>query len=68
MDSFAGKVAVISGGASGIGFALAKRASGERMKIVLADSTGSRSVRAGDSGYGRESLRNGRGYHQARIR
>lgn len=37
MDSFPGKVAVITGGASGIGFALAKRAAGERMKIVLAD-------------------------------
>lgn len=37
MQNFNGKVAVITGGASGIGFALAKQCAGEGMKIVLAD-------------------------------
>ncbi len=37
MKDFKGRVAVITGGASGIGLALAKRAAGEGMKIVLAD-------------------------------
>lgn len=37
MDEFVGKVAVITGGASGIGFATAKRLAREGMKIVLAD-------------------------------
>lgn len=37
MESFEGKVAVITGGASGIGFAMAKRFAGEGMRLVLAD-------------------------------
>jgi NAD(P)-dependent dehydrogenase (short-subunit alcohol dehydrogenase family) len=37
MDALAGKVAVITGGASGIGQAVAERAAAEGMKIVLAD-------------------------------
>ena len=37
MDQLKGKVAVVTGGASGIGFALADRFAREGMKIVLAD-------------------------------
>ncbi len=37
MKQFKGKVAVITGGASGIGLALARRAAAEGMNIVLAD-------------------------------
>ena len=37
MDSFEGKTAVITGGASGIGFALAERFAAERMNVVLGD-------------------------------
>ncbi len=37
MKDFRGKVAVITGGASGIGFATAERLAAEGMKIVLAD-------------------------------
>jgi len=37
MKQFKGKVAVITGGASGIGLALAHRAAAEGMKLVLAD-------------------------------
>jgi NAD(P)-dependent dehydrogenase (short-subunit alcohol dehydrogenase family) len=37
MDHFAGKIAVITGAASGIGRAVALRAAAEGMKIVLAD-------------------------------
>ena len=37
MDQFEGSVAVVTGGASGIGFALARRFAAEKMKIVLAD-------------------------------
>ena len=37
MDVLAGKVAVVTGGASGIGRAVAERAAAEGMKIVLAD-------------------------------
>jgi NAD(P)-dependent dehydrogenase (short-subunit alcohol dehydrogenase family) len=37
MRDFAGRVAVVTGGASGIGRALAERAARERMKVVLAD-------------------------------
>ena len=37
MDSFAGKVAVVTGAASGIGFALATKCAEEGMKVVLAD-------------------------------
>src|SRR5205809_5888363 len=37
MDSFQGKVAVVTGGASGIGRALAETFAGEGMQIVLAD-------------------------------
>jgi NAD(P)-dependent dehydrogenase (short-subunit alcohol dehydrogenase family) len=37
MDNFRGKVAVITGGASGIGFALARAFAQEHMKIVLSD-------------------------------
>ena len=37
MDAFAGKVAVVTGAASGIGLALAERFAAEGMKVVLAD-------------------------------
>ncbi len=37
MQGFSGKVAVITGAASGIGFGIAKRAAREGMKVVLAD-------------------------------
>jgi NAD(P)-dependent dehydrogenase (short-subunit alcohol dehydrogenase family) len=37
MQEFRGRVAVITGAASGIGFALAERAANEGMKVVLAD-------------------------------
>jgi len=37
MREFAGKVAVVTGGASGIGFALAERFAAEQMRVVLAD-------------------------------
>src|ERR1035438_3391183 len=37
MDNVQGKVAVITGAASGIGLAVAKRAAAEGMKVVLAD-------------------------------
>ena len=37
MDNFNGKVAVITGAASGIGLAIAKRCAHEGMKVVLAD-------------------------------
>ena len=37
MREFAGKVAVITGGASGIGLAIAQRLAKEGMKLVLAD-------------------------------
>ena len=37
MKDFQDKIAVITGGASGIGYAVAKRLADEGMKIVLAD-------------------------------
>lgn len=37
MESFEGKVAVVTGAASGIGLALARRFAGEGMRVVLAD-------------------------------
>ena len=37
MEDLQGKVAVITGGASGIGRAVAERAAAEGMKIVLGD-------------------------------
>ena len=37
MNEFAGKVAVVTGAASGIGLALAMRFAEEGMKVVLAD-------------------------------
>jgi NADP-dependent 3-hydroxy acid dehydrogenase YdfG len=37
MDSFSGKTAVVTGAASGIGFALAERFASEGMRVVLAD-------------------------------
>lgn len=40
MNSFAGKVAVVTGAASGIGLALARRCAMEGMRVVLADVEG----------------------------
>jgi len=40
MQDFNGKVAVVTGGASGIGLALAKHALGEGMRVVIADIEG----------------------------
>jgi NAD(P)-dependent dehydrogenase (short-subunit alcohol dehydrogenase family) len=37
MQDLEGKVAVVTGGASGIGLGLARRFAGERMRVVLAD-------------------------------
>ena len=37
MEDFAGRVAVVTGGASGIGYALASAFAGEGMKVVLGD-------------------------------
>ena len=37
MDEFAGKVAVVTGGASGIGLAMARRFAAEGMKLAIAD-------------------------------
>src|SRR5690606_31800174 len=37
MQDFEGRVAVVTGAASGIGFALAERFAAEGMKVVLAD-------------------------------
>ncbi|MGH9228775.1 MAG: SDR family NAD(P)-dependent oxidoreductase [Acidimicrobiales bacterium] len=37
MEDLEGKVAVVTGGASGIGLGLARRFAGERMRVVLAD-------------------------------
>ena len=37
MKEFKGKVAVVTGAASGIGLGLAERCVKERMKVVLAD-------------------------------
>jgi NAD(P)-dependent dehydrogenase (short-subunit alcohol dehydrogenase family) len=37
MEEFSGKVAFVTGGASGIGFAMARRFAQEGMKVVLAD-------------------------------
>jgi len=46
MKEFTGKVAVITGGASGIGRAIADHAAGEGMKVVLADVEESALARA----------------------
>jgi NAD(P)-dependent dehydrogenase (short-subunit alcohol dehydrogenase family) len=46
MDSFEGKVAVISGAASGIGLAMAQRFAREGMRLVLADVDENGAVRA----------------------
>ena len=40
MEDFTGKVAVITGGASGIGLATARRLAGHGMRVVLADRGG----------------------------
>jgi NAD(P)-dependent dehydrogenase (short-subunit alcohol dehydrogenase family) len=46
MREFAGKVAVVTGGASGIGFALAERFAAEQMRVVLADVEAAALLRA----------------------
>jgi NAD(P)-dependent dehydrogenase (short-subunit alcohol dehydrogenase family) len=48
VDDLAGRVAVITGGASGIGLAMARRFAGEGMKLVLADIERPVLQRAGD--------------------
>jgi NAD(P)-dependent dehydrogenase (short-subunit alcohol dehydrogenase family) len=48
VDALAGRVAVITGGASGIGLAMAKRFADEGMRIVLADVERPVLARAGD--------------------
>jgi NAD(P)-dependent dehydrogenase (short-subunit alcohol dehydrogenase family) len=49
MQEFQGRVAVVTGGASGIGFALAKRAAEEGMSVVLSDiETGALEAAAGN--------------------
>ena len=49
MNEFKGKVAVITGGAGGIGFGLAKHCVNEGMKVVLADVEGPALKEAEDS-------------------
>ncbi|MGH9209319.1 MAG: SDR family NAD(P)-dependent oxidoreductase [Acidimicrobiales bacterium] len=49
MDDLAGKVAVITGGASGIGLAMAQRFASEGMGLVLADIERPMLQRAGDA-------------------
>jgi NAD(P)-dependent dehydrogenase (short-subunit alcohol dehydrogenase family) len=49
MDDLAGKVAVITGGASGIGFAMAERFGAEGMKVVVADIERPALQRAGEA-------------------
>jgi len=53
MPDYRGKVAVITGGASGIGFAVAARAADEGMTVVLADIDGPKLDRAAASLRGR---------------
>jgi len=48
MKEFAGRVAVVTGGASGIGLAMAQRLAAEGMKIALADVDGKRLQAARD--------------------
>lgn len=48
MDDFVGKVAVVTGGASGIGLAIADRFGREGCKIMLADIEGQSLIRAVD--------------------
>jgi NAD(P)-dependent dehydrogenase (short-subunit alcohol dehydrogenase family) len=49
MQTFANRVAVITGGASGIGFALAEQAAQEGMRVVLADVEAVALTRAADT-------------------
>ena len=53
MDDLTNRVAVITGAASGIGFALAQRAADEGMKVVMADVEASALERAAESVRGR---------------
>jgi NAD(P)-dependent dehydrogenase (short-subunit alcohol dehydrogenase family) len=53
MSGFTGKVAVITGAASGIGFAIAERAGAAQMKVVLVDIDGEQLAVARESLVGR---------------
>ncbi|HEY7205960.1 MAG TPA: SDR family NAD(P)-dependent oxidoreductase, partial [Methylomirabilota bacterium] len=62
MKSFSGRVAVVTGAASGIGLALAERFAGEGMKVVMAD------IEAGALATASEGLRRtGAAVHATRV-
>jgi NAD(P)-dependent dehydrogenase (short-subunit alcohol dehydrogenase family) len=60
MKEFTGKVAVVTGAASGIGRGLAERCAREGMKVVLADVDEAALAQADSEGRGRASY--GRAY------